>query len=116
MILAMRIVIDSGNCLYFLKTAYDPQFKAYSPGILITYLVIRSLYNNDSKVRRIEFYGSLNEAQKPWITGKRTLYHANVYKWPALKQLHAFYRRTKTLSIMHQPLIKAPNGYSIFNP
>jgi len=89
--LAMRIAIHSGNVLYLLKTTYNHQYKTYSPGVLITYFVIRSLYADDPPVRQVEFYGSLNDAQKPWITGKRTLYHANVYEWPWLKRLHAFH-------------------------
>ena len=80
---------------YLLKTTYNESMRSVAPGMFLRRYFIESLYSRDAGVRRIEIYGSLNESQRPWVTGVRQMYHANAYRGPVVAVLHTLSRRVK---------------------
>jgi hypothetical protein len=63
--------------------------------MILRHHFIQTLYADEPAVRRIEIYGSLNEAQRPWLTGAREMYHANVYRGSVIAALHTLSQRIK---------------------
>ncbi|MDD5297595.1 MAG: GNAT family N-acetyltransferase [Rhodocyclaceae bacterium] len=101
-IAAMELAILDGSVAYMLKTTYDVTLHSCSPGILLKWYLIQSMFDEEKLVRRLEHYGPLNESQVPWITESREMYHANVYRYPVLARLHSLsqklrYRRVQAL-------------------
>jgi CelD/BcsL family acetyltransferase involved in cellulose biosynthesis len=52
--------LEAGNRLYKLKTGYDPAFRAYGPGLLLTYEVVKAAFA--SEVTTYELLGG----KEPW--------------------------------------------------
>jgi len=85
---AAQIAIVEDDVLYLLKTTYDSQLKALGPGVMLHYYITLHCYEQPTRIKRIEFYGPLNESQHMWITGTRAIYHANAYRSRLLATVH----------------------------
>jgi Acetyltransferase (GNAT) domain len=92
---AASLAVVAERTAYLLKTTHNEQMRNVAPGMILRRHFIESLYLHEPAVRRIEIYGSLNEAQRPWITGLREMYHANAYRGPVIAALHTLSRRVK---------------------
>ena len=89
------LVPPVGDTAYLLKTTHNEQMRNVAPGMILRRQFIESLYAREPGVRHIEIYGSLNESQRPWVTGVREMYHANAYRGPVIAALHSLSRRVK---------------------
>lgn len=89
---AMDLCILAGDTIIILKTAYDETYKSLSPSTLQRYEQFKQIFEA-RKLRRIEFYGKILEWHTRWTYNARTLYHANIFRWPVLAQIHQW--RTK---------------------
>ena len=92
---AACLAVVADNTAYLLKTTHNEKMRSVAPGMMMRRHLIESLYSRDPDVRRIEIYGSLNESQRPWITGVREMYHANAYRGQVIAALHSLSRRMK---------------------
>jgi CelD/BcsL family acetyltransferase involved in cellulose biosynthesis len=93
-VVAMDLCIERGPIQVVLKTTYDESYKGLSPAFLMRQDVLRRLFES-KRIRRVEFYGKLMEWHTRWTDQVRVLYHVNVYRWPLLIQLHAWWNRQK---------------------
>jgi CelD/BcsL family acetyltransferase involved in cellulose biosynthesis len=92
---AAQIAIAEDDVLYLLKTTYEPDLMNLGPGVMLQYYITLHSYEQTTRIKRIEFYGPLNQSQHMWITGRRTIYHANAY-------------RSELLTTVHRRLMKRP--------
>jgi hypothetical protein len=101
---AACLTVIAGKIAYLLKTTHNEQMRSFAPGMILRRHFIASLYGREPDVRHIEIYGSLNESQRPWLTGTREMYHVNIYRGPVVAALHTLSRRMK------HPFRKAGQG------
>jgi CelD/BcsL family acetyltransferase involved in cellulose biosynthesis len=88
---------------YSFKVGYDPEFARFGPGHLMRLALVRQLCA-DATVKRLDFYGPLNEALACWATDRYQLGELMValrpagrLLWlPALKTLRRVRRRLRT--------------------
>lgn len=90
-IVAAQMAIVKNDVLYLLKTTYEPELKRLGPGVMLKYHMMLDCYGHTPQVKRMEFYGPLNESQHMWITGSRSIYHANAYRSCVLAQVHGLW-------------------------
>jgi CelD/BcsL family acetyltransferase involved in cellulose biosynthesis len=91
-VVAMDLCVEDGREIVILKTAYDEQAPGgLSPALLMREEQCRQLFD-EGRHERIEFYGRVMEWHQRWTSEVRTLYHVNLYRWPALRRLHAALR------------------------
>jgi CelD/BcsL family acetyltransferase involved in cellulose biosynthesis len=88
---AMDLCIAAGDTLVILKTAYDETYKTLSPSSLMRYEQLKQIFEA-GKIKRIEFYGRVMEWHTRWTPNERTLYHANIFRWPILQTLRDYAR------------------------
>jgi hypothetical protein len=93
-VVAMDLCIESGGVLVVLKTTYDEKFKVVSPATLMRHEIMDRLFA-EGRITRIEFYGKAMEWHLRWTNDLRTLYHANRYRWSALKRLRVALRHSR---------------------
>lgn len=87
-LVASDLCVEGGGCIVVLKTAYDEAVPgALSPTLLMREDACRLLFG-EARFGRIEFYGKVMEWHLRWTDEVRTLYHLNIYRWPALRLLH----------------------------
>lgn len=87
-LVASDLCIEGADCIVVLKTAYDESVdRSLSPTLLMREEETRQLFDEE-RLRRIEFYGKVMEWHLRWTDEVRTLYHLNIYRWPALCSLH----------------------------
>jgi CelD/BcsL family acetyltransferase involved in cellulose biosynthesis len=86
-VVSMDLCIDDGPLVVVLKTAYDESYRAVSPSTLMRQDEFKRWWD-EGRYRRIEFYGKTMEWHTRWTEAERGLYHATVYRWPALRTLH----------------------------
>lgn len=97
-LVAMDLCIRQGDCIVVLKTAYDEHVpKTYSPALLMREEAVRGLFDAPGTAR-IEFYGKVMEWHTRWTEEVRTLYHVNLYRWTALRRLHALAQKRRAVS------------------
>lgn len=99
-LVAMDLCIRQDGCIVVLKTTYDESVpKTFSPALLMREEAVRALFDGGA-TDRIEFYGKVMEWHTRWTEEVRTLYHVNLYRWTALRRLHALAqaRRAPSLS------------------
>ena len=92
---AACLAVVANGTAYLLKTTHNEKMRSVAPGMILRRHFIESLYQREPGVRRIEIYGSLNESQRPWVTGVREMYHANAYRGQVIAALHTLSRRMK---------------------
>lgn len=85
---AAQIAIAEDDVLYLLKTTYEPDLMNLGPDIMLQYYITLHSYEQTMRIKRIEFYGPLNQSQHMWITGRRTIYHANAYRSELFTTVH----------------------------
>jgi len=97
-LVAMDLCIHQGDCIVVLKTTYDESVpKTFSPALLMREEAVRALFDHGGTVR-IEFYGKVMEWHTRWTEEVRTLYHVNLYRWAALRRLHALAQKRRAVS------------------
>lgn len=97
-LVAMDLCIRQGDCIVVLKTTYDEGVpKTFSPALLMREEAVRALFHHGGTTR-IEFYGKVMEWHTRWTDEVRTLYHVNLYRWAALRRLHALAQRRRAVS------------------
>lgn len=100
-IAAMDLCIEGNASIVILKTTYDESIaNATSPALLMRQEIFKQLFNNGI-IKRIEFYGKAMDWHTRWSDELRTLYHVNIYRWPALLLLR---------DIMHKPAVKVSHN------
>ena len=99
---AMDLCIDNGPLVVVLKTAYDERLKSVSPSTLMRQDEFAAWWG-EGRFKRIEFYGKTMEWHTRWTATGRTLYHANVYRWPWLKGLHEQLQRRRASASASAP-------------
>lgn len=71
-----------------LKIAYDEALaRQTSPSLLLRHALLRHLFEG-GRCRAVEFYGAVRQWHLPWTDEFRTMYHANLYRWPLVAALH----------------------------
>jgi CelD/BcsL family acetyltransferase involved in cellulose biosynthesis len=85
---AAQMAIAENDTLYLLKTTYEQELGNLGPGVILHYYLTLDGYQQQRRIRRIEFYGQLNDSQKAWITGSRSIYHLNIYRPAILARIH----------------------------
>jgi len=96
-LVAMDLCIGQGDCIVVLKTTYDESVpKTFSPALLMREEAVRAMFESGS-IGRIEFYGKVMEWHTRWTDEVRTLYHVNLYRWTALRRLHALAQRRRAV-------------------
>ena len=85
---AAQMAIAANGTLLLLKTTYEPELKSLGPGVILHYYISLDGFHQQERVERIEFYGPINESQKMWLTGNRTIYHVNTYRSAILLKAH----------------------------
>ena len=80
-VVAMDISVTRGDMMVLLKTAYDEDFRVYSPAFLLREDILRDVYAG-GKVRNYEFYGPLMDYQLRWTRNVRTIYHLTCFRHP----------------------------------
>ena len=101
-LVAMDLCISQGDCIVVLKTTYDESVpKTFSPALLMREEAVRALFDASpaSGLARIEFYGKVMEWHTRWTEEVRTLYHVNLYRWTALRRLHALVQQRRAAPI-----------------
>jgi CelD/BcsL family acetyltransferase involved in cellulose biosynthesis len=89
-VVAVDLCIEGGATQVVLKTTYDESYKSLSPAFLMRQEALRRLFES-GRCKRVEFYGKCMEWHTRWTDRVRTLYHINVYRWPLLNRLHAWW-------------------------
>jgi hypothetical protein len=75
-VVASQLALERNGMLIFLKTAYDEQQKALSPGFLLQLEILKCLHT-EGRVKRIEFYGRVRDWHTKWRAQTRTMYHVH---------------------------------------
>jgi hypothetical protein len=78
-VIASRLALVRDGMMVMLKTAYDENFAACAPGILLMQELVTQLYA-EREVRVIEFYGRVSEWHTHWTGDTRELYHLNYFR------------------------------------
>ncbi|MCT6699433.1 GNAT family N-acetyltransferase [Rheinheimera sp. 4Y26] len=86
---AMELCIASAQMLILLKTAYDEDFSAYSPGRLLLYLLLQREFLC-KRVQTVEFYTSADHNDLAWADGQRWISHHMLLRNPAVRYCHQF--------------------------
>ena len=104
-LVAVDLCIEDGEQLIVLKTTYDESVASgLSPALLMREEALRALFD-ETRLKRLEFYGRVMEWHTRWTDEVRTLYHVNYYRWSALARLHARWqsRRAPQTKETHVP-------------
>ena len=92
------IAVDFGvrdeETIVLLKTTYDENLKAYSPGQLLHEQAFAYVFQQ-RRVERIEFYGKLMEYETRWTDQSRMLFHVNFYRSPLLRAARDLLKLTR---------------------
>ena len=88
---AAQIEIVKDDVLYCLKATYEPALNRLGPGVMLKYHMMPGCYEHAPRIKRMECCGPLNESQHMWITGSRSIYHANAYRFNVLAQVHGLW-------------------------
>jgi len=91
-LVASDLCIADDRQLIVLKTAYDEGQQSTSPAHLMRHEAYGRVFA-EGTVERIEFYGRAMDWHRKWTDDIRTMYHVNLYPWPAFKALHAMLMR-----------------------
>lgn len=111
-VVAVDLCIEGGGSLVILKTAYDNEFKSFSPAFLLKQDAFKRVFD-EKRVARIEFYGRVMEWHTRWTDRQRGLYHANGYRWAWVPHLRDLARKRNTAAAVAsageaEPEAKAP--------
>lgn len=94
-VVAVQLAIVDGSQAYLLKSTYDVECHACSPGILLKWMLLKSLFQEPRRITRLEYYGPLIAAQQDWVTELRVMYHINTYRHRVWAGLHALSQKIR---------------------
>ncbi len=97
-VVASNLCLRRKGTLVVLKTTYDESIQSYSPAFLLCQDEMEQLYS-ETVIDRLEYYGRLMDWHTKWTANKRTLYHLTIYRWPLLKQLAEWRRRSNSKAL-----------------
>lgn len=83
---ASRICISNLDMNIMLKVTYNEELKKYSPGRLLTFLVLEKAFE-EKKYKSIEFYTNAGKDQIEWASSIRDIYHFEIYKLGLYKKI-----------------------------
>lgn len=79
---ASKLTIDRNGMIVFLKTAYDEEFKNLSPGYLLQYEMLKSIFEG-GVYQSVEFYGRVLVGWTDrWSSEMRSMFHVTFYRQP----------------------------------
>jgi CelD/BcsL family acetyltransferase involved in cellulose biosynthesis len=90
---ALNLCIGQARTLVILKTTYDESLKPLSPAFLLHEDQLREIFTAHT-YERVEYYGRVMEWHTRWTDHRRTLFHTTVFRWPWLKRLAQWRRRS----------------------
>jgi CelD/BcsL family acetyltransferase involved in cellulose biosynthesis len=85
--IAVDLCVRTSSSTVILKTTYDEERRALSPGQLLHEEAFRHFFTLPG-LTRVEFFGRVMEWHTRWTELSRTLYHVNFYRWGALQSFH----------------------------
>jgi CelD/BcsL family acetyltransferase involved in cellulose biosynthesis len=85
--IAADMCVRTSSSTVILKTAFDEERSALSPGQLLHEEAFRHFFATPG-LTRVEFFGRVMDWHTRWTELRRTLYHVNFYRWGALRSLH----------------------------
>lgn len=92
-LVAMDLCIEGDDHIVILKTTYDESVgNTTSPALLMRQETFALLFA-EPRMQRIEFFGKVMEWHARWSEENRTMYHLNLYRWPALLFLRNLFRK-----------------------
>jgi CelD/BcsL family acetyltransferase involved in cellulose biosynthesis len=94
-VVAVDLCIENADTQVVLKTTYDESYKQLSPSTLLRHDAFRRIFD-EGRIRRIEFYGRVMEWHTRWTDRSRTLYHANLFRWPFIPVVRDWLRGRST--------------------
>lgn len=86
-VVASDMCITGGDTMVMLKTTYDERIKTSSPAMLLHQEAFAYLFAH-GQMARLEFYGRLMDWHRRLTDDIRTMFHANVYRFPWMARLH----------------------------
>ena len=101
-VVAVDLCIQSRGTLVILKTAYDPEYRSFSPAFLLKQDAFEQIFQ-EGEIERIEFYGRLMEWHTRWTEQARVLYHLNLYRWNWVPRLRDWTRRSPGEATASEP-------------
>ncbi len=79
-VVASQLALQRDENLFFLKMAYDENFKKFSPGFLLRKMILERLYHEE-KIKKVEFYGRARKGwTDKWTEEFRSMFHMNFYR------------------------------------
>ena len=94
-LVAMDLCIEGDDHIVILKTTYDESIgNATSPALLMRQEAFAGLFA-EPRLHRIEFFGKIMDWHTRWSDESRTMYHLNLYRWPALGLFRKLLRKLK---------------------
>jgi CelD/BcsL family acetyltransferase involved in cellulose biosynthesis len=90
---AVNLCIGRARTLVILKTTYDESLRPLSPALLLHEDQLREIFSDDA-YERVEYYGRVMEWHTRWTDRRRTLFHTTVFRWPWVKRLAQWRRRS----------------------
>jgi hypothetical protein len=93
-VVATDICLVREAMLILIKTAYDEDWSAYAPGVLLREDILRDLYSG-GRIRNYEFYGPLMDYQLRWTQDVRTLYHLTCFRHPWVRAARTLVKRVR---------------------
>jgi len=91
-LVATDLCLLRDRVLVILKTTYDETQKGTSPAHLMRHQIFAEAFERRD-IRRVEFFGPVQDWHLRWTGEVRTLYHLNYYRARMIRQLHATLRR-----------------------
>lgn len=88
---ASRLLLKQSGMVVILKTSYDEQFAAYSPGRLQLRDVIEQAFEQHPG-ECIEFYTDADQNQLEWATAQRWIKHRTMYRSPLAEAMSILLR------------------------
>jgi CelD/BcsL family acetyltransferase involved in cellulose biosynthesis len=85
-VVAVDLCIESEDTLVVLKTTYDESIKTLSPAFLMREEAFSRIWE-ESRIKRIEFFGKLMDWHKRWTDNARDIYHLTNYRWSWVRRL-----------------------------
>jgi hypothetical protein len=112
-VVAVDLCIEAADMLVILKTTYDASDKSLSPAFLMREEQFAQLWA-EGRTKRIEFYGKVMEWHTRWTEQARTLYHATLFRWTAVKAVKGLRHklRNRSANASHQPVETPANEQS----
>jgi len=103
---AQQIAIDFEGITYFLKTTFDGDFRAYSPGSIQHHRILEWSHAQTPPTRDSEIYGEIKQSTAPFITSQRRVYHLTVFRYGVMRPALDLWRRMKKSATSdHRPSI-----------